>query len=150
MQTRGLWKFDLQIAGAPEYSFVAWLVLRLLAAVYLAAFWSLAVQVTALAGTQGICPLGEQLQIAAEDYGVWRFLAAWVTILWQVLIILTSNHNFFNLLTIALCLFLFDDRALQRVLPKAWQRRAGNCSSQSGQQQPDLRLMHDPRRVGRV
>jgi hypothetical protein len=54
----------------------------------------------------------------------WRFLAAWVTILWQVLIILTSNHNFFNLLTIALCLFLFDDRALRRVLPKNWQRRA--------------------------
>jgi len=54
----------------------------------------------------------------------WRFLAAWVTILWQVLIILTSNHNFFNLLTIALCLFLFDDRALQRVLPVSWRRRA--------------------------
>jgi hypothetical protein len=47
----------------------------------------------------------------------WRFAAAWVTILWQVLIILTSNHNWFNLLTIALCLFLFDDRALRRVLP---------------------------------
>jgi hypothetical protein len=47
----------------------------------------------------------------------WRFAAAWLTILWQVLIILTSNHNWFNFLTIALCLFLFDDRALQRVLP---------------------------------
>ncbi|HYQ72797.1 MAG TPA: lipase maturation factor family protein [Gammaproteobacteria bacterium] len=47
----------------------------------------------------------------------WRFVAAWITILWQVLIILTSNHNWFNFLTIALCLFLFDDRALQRVLP---------------------------------
>ena len=48
----------------------------------------------------------------------WRFLAAWLTILWQVLIILTSNHNWFNFLTIALCLFLFDDRALRRWLPK--------------------------------
>ena len=47
----------------------------------------------------------------------WRFAAAWLTILWQVLIILTSNHNWFNLLTIALCLFLFDDRALRRVMP---------------------------------
>jgi len=47
----------------------------------------------------------------------WRFAAAWITILWQLLIILTSNHNWFNFLTIALCLFLFDDRALQRVLP---------------------------------
>jgi hypothetical protein len=54
----------------------------------------------------------------------WRFLAAWLTILWQILIILTSNHNFFNLLTIALCLFLFDDRALGRVLPAGWRLRA--------------------------
>ncbi len=47
----------------------------------------------------------------------WRFAAAWLTILWQVLILLTSNHNWFNVFTIALCLFLFDDRALRRVLP---------------------------------
>ncbi len=47
----------------------------------------------------------------------WRFTAAWLTILWQVLIILTSNHNWINFLTIILCLFLFDDRALRRVLP---------------------------------
>ncbi len=47
----------------------------------------------------------------------WRFAAAWITILWQVLIILTSNHNWINFLTIILCLFLFDDRALRRVLP---------------------------------
>ena len=47
----------------------------------------------------------------------WRFAAAWITIFWQVLIILTSNHNWINLLTIALCLFLFDDRALRHVMP---------------------------------
>jgi hypothetical protein len=47
----------------------------------------------------------------------WRFAAAWITILWQLLIMLTSNHNWFNLLTIVLCLFLFDDRAVQRLLP---------------------------------
>jgi hypothetical protein len=46
-----------------------------------------------------------------------RFFAAWATILMQALIILTSNHAFTNILTIALCLFLFDDRALQRVMP---------------------------------
>jgi hypothetical protein len=57
----------------------------------------------------------------------WRFAAAWITIFWQVLIILTSNHNWINFLTIVLCLFLFDDRALQRMLPQrvctnlAWQ-----------------------------
>jgi hypothetical protein len=56
----------------------------------------------------------------------WRFAAAWLTILWQVLIMLTSNHNFFNLLTIALCLFLFDDRALARVLPRPLRERAGS------------------------
>ncbi len=43
-----------------------------------------------------------------------RMLAAWTTIVMQLLIMLTSNHNFFNLLTIALCLLLFDDRALSR------------------------------------
>jgi hypothetical protein len=42
-----------------------------------------------------------------------RQFAAWATILTQVLIMLTSNHNFFNLLSIALCLLLFDDRALR-------------------------------------
>lgn len=47
----------------------------------------------------------------------WRFIAAWITIFWQLLIILTSNHNWINFLTIILCLFLFDDKALRRVLP---------------------------------
>ncbi len=35
-------------------------------------------------------------------------------ILLQVLILLTGNYTFFNLLTIALCLFLFDDQMLER------------------------------------
>ena len=41
-----------------------------------------------------------------------RLAAAWITLLTQVLILLSSNHNFFNLLTMALCLLLLDDRAL--------------------------------------
>jgi len=45
-----------------------------------------------------------------------RFAAA-VTILAQLLIIATSNHNFINLLTILLCLFLLDDGFFHRVLP---------------------------------
>jgi hypothetical protein len=53
----------------------------------------------------------------------WRFTAAWITIFWQVLIILTSNHNWINFLTIILCLFLFDDRALRRVVPEGLQAR---------------------------
>ncbi len=41
-----------------------------------------------------------------------RLFAAFWTILLQLLILLTGNFAFFNWLTIALCLFLFDDRAL--------------------------------------
>ena len=44
-----------------------------------------------------------------------RLFAAGITILIQLLIIATSNHNFINLLTIALCLFLLDDRAVRWV-----------------------------------
>jgi hypothetical protein len=50
----------------------------------------------------------------------WRLFAAFSTIGWQLLIIASSNHNWLNLLTILLCLFLFDDRALKRVLPRRW------------------------------
>ena len=70
----------------------------------------------------------------------WRFLAAWITIFWQLLIMLTSNHNWFNLLTIVLCLFLFDDKAVQRVLPAHLQTWLGRqklapaaAASRSGQ-----------------
>src|SRR5262249_9211120 len=35
-----------------------------------------------------------------------RALAAWCAIIFQALIILTGNYNFFNLLTILFCLFL--------------------------------------------
>jgi hypothetical protein len=54
----------------------------------------------------------------------WRLFAAGVTVLWQLLIIATSNHNFFNLLTIVLCLFLLDDRAVAQVMPRGWRARA--------------------------
>ena len=52
----------------------------------------------------------------------YRFVAAWLTIALQILIILTSNHNWFNILTIILCLFLFDDKALRRVFPESVSR----------------------------
>jgi hypothetical protein len=39
----------------------------------------------------------------------------------QVLIFLTGNYCFFNLLTIALCVVLLDDAALRRLMPK-WRR----------------------------
>ncbi len=47
-----------------------------------------------------------------------RLAAAAITLLMQLLIIATSNHNFINLLTIALCLFLLDDRIVGRFLPR--------------------------------
>jgi predicted DCC family thiol-disulfide oxidoreductase YuxK len=46
-----------------------------------------------------------------------RVIAAWCIILLQVLIGLTGNYAFFNLLTIALCLFLLDDSQLSRIIP---------------------------------
>jgi predicted DCC family thiol-disulfide oxidoreductase YuxK len=51
-----------------------------------------------------------------------RFFAAWCTIVMQVLILLTSNHNFFNLLTLVLCLLLFDDRAFRWLHYQQWSR----------------------------
>lgn len=52
----------------------------------------------------------------------YRLIAAWITLLFQLLILLSSNHNWFNLLAMAMCLFLFDDKALSRVLPMWLQR----------------------------
>jgi predicted DCC family thiol-disulfide oxidoreductase YuxK len=46
-----------------------------------------------------------------------RHFAAWWMIGLQVLIMLTGNYTFFNILAIALCLFLFDDQALRRFAP---------------------------------
>ncbi len=43
-----------------------------------------------------------------------RFFAAAMTILLNVLIFVTGNYTFFNLLAVALCLLLFDDAALRR------------------------------------
>ncbi len=41
---------------------------------------------------------------------VWRFWGAGIALLLQALIFLTGNYTFFNLLTMSLCVFLFDDR----------------------------------------
>ena len=54
-----------------------------------------------------------------------RMIGAAITIVWQLLIIATSNHNFINLLTILLCLYLFDDDALRHAMPERM-RNFGN------------------------
>jgi hypothetical protein len=46
-----------------------------------------------------------------------RFIAAFGFLLLEVSILLTGNYNWFNLETMLLCLPLFDDAALRRVLP---------------------------------
>jgi predicted DCC family thiol-disulfide oxidoreductase YuxK len=43
-------------------------------------------------------------------------IAALGTILFEILILLTGNYTFFNLLAIALCLFLLDDGFLSRIV----------------------------------
>jgi hypothetical protein len=47
-----------------------------------------------------------------------RLLAFWGTVLLMVLIIITGNYNFFNVLTITLCLVLLDDNFLRRCMGK--------------------------------
>jgi predicted DCC family thiol-disulfide oxidoreductase YuxK len=53
-----------------------------------------------------------------------RFAAAFGILLLEVLILLSGNYAFFNLLTMALCLVLFDDAALRKVLPQRLTRFA--------------------------
>jgi Lipase maturation factor len=47
-----------------------------------------------------------------------RFFAAFGILLLQSCILITGNYNWFNLQTMLLCLLLFDDAALQKVLPR--------------------------------
>jgi hypothetical protein len=47
----------------------------------------------------------------------YRLIAAWSFIALQTSIILTGNYNFFNVLTILICLFLFDDQDIGKWLP---------------------------------
>ena len=48
-----------------------------------------------------------------------RILGAWITIVFQFVIALTGNYTFFNLLTIVLCVPLFDDQHLNGILRRA-------------------------------
>ena len=46
-----------------------------------------------------------------------RFIAAFGFLLLEVCILITGNYNWFNLQTMLLCLPLFDDAALRKILP---------------------------------
>jgi hypothetical protein len=47
-----------------------------------------------------------------------RFVAAFGILLLQALIMLSGNYTFFNLLAMVLCLVLFDDAALRKIIPQ--------------------------------
>jgi predicted DCC family thiol-disulfide oxidoreductase YuxK len=49
-----------------------------------------------------------------------RFFGCGAIVFLQILILLTGNYTFFNFLTIALCLLLLDDFALEKFLPRKW------------------------------
>ena len=53
-----------------------------------------------------------------------RFAAGFGILLLEVCILLTGNYNWFNLQTMLLCLPLFDDAALRRILPLRLARRS--------------------------
>lgn len=55
------------------------------------------------------------------------FAAGWLAVL-QVFILLTGNYAFFNWMTLALCLVLLDDFALERFVPKRWRRGESQAS----------------------
>ena len=63
---------------------------------------------------------------------LWRFWAAGVALFLQVLIFVTGNYTFFNLLTMSLCVFLFDDRALTRLRLPARSARTGKIAVWAG------------------
>ena len=60
-----------------------------------------------------------------------RFIAAFGFLLLQMLIVLTGNYAFFNLLGMALCLLLFDDAALRKVIPPRLTRFVQNHVSKN-------------------
>ena len=47
-----------------------------------------------------------------------RFFSAFGILLLQSCILVTGNYNWFNLQTMLLCLPLFDDAALRKILPR--------------------------------
>lgn len=68
-----------------------------------------------------------------------RFFAGFCFLLLQSAILLTGNYNFFNILTILLCLPLFDDRALRKVIPQRLHTWIAHCK--------DAQITLIPRRI---
>jgi hypothetical protein len=60
-----------------------------------------------------------------------RHVAAVLLVGLQAIIEFTGNFGFFNLLTIAICVSLLDDRALSRLVPAGWRERLMQSSNDS-------------------
>ncbi len=58
----------------------------------------------------------------------WRLVGAFFALFLQFLIFLTGNYTFFNLLTMSLCVFLFDDRALDHLRLRAHSARTSRIA----------------------
>jgi lipase maturation factor 1 len=58
----------------------------------------------------------------------WRLVGAFTALFLQVLIFLTGNYTFFNLLTMSLCVFLFDDRSLDYLRLRARSARTSRIA----------------------
>jgi predicted DCC family thiol-disulfide oxidoreductase YuxK len=61
-----------------------------------------------------------------------RAVAACCIALFQTLILLTGNYNFFNLLSISICVLLLDDAALHSLLPRRLAARVRDRARQPG------------------
>ena len=57
-----------------------------------------------------------------------RFAGCAALVFLQVLIIVTGNYCFFNLLTITLCVLLLDDTLLRRFAPRKWRGQLGGAA----------------------
>ncbi len=61
-----------------------------------------------------------------------RAVGAVLVLTFQLGIVATGSYNFFNLLTMLFCLFLFDDQALSRIVPKRLVGWVERCSRRPG------------------
>ena len=61
-----------------------------------------------------------------------RFFAGFMMIPLQVFILLTGNYTFFNLLSIALCILLFDDSFFKAIMPRKFNSLIVSSQSYTG------------------
>jgi len=71
-----------------------------------------------------------------------RFVAFWLFVALQLVIALSGNYTFFNLLTVVLCLPLLDDRALARFAPRKWAECAAAARNPPWLRGRPLRIAH--------